>query len=103
MSVPHVASNRTRINVSPEVGQHCLFRHHETGVGHACVIVRQGNRPGRVLITYPTTSGRYADGSRRHGWIRPRSVPIDDLYLATPNDCKELREYIKEHGSPYPT
>lgn len=95
MTVAHVSDNRTRINVAPDVGEKVLFRHHETGVGHPCIVVGGGTRSGRVLISYPTTSGRYTDGTRRHGWINPRSVPIDDLYIACPSDLKELNQFIR--------
>lgn len=99
MTVAHVATKRTRCNVSPEAGEHLLYRHHETGVGHACIVTGQGSRKGRVLISYPTTAGRYTDGTRRHGWIKPRSVPLDDLYVARGTDLDDLKEFILKHGN----
>lgn len=91
MSVAHVDVERTRINVYPNPGDECLFRHRETGIGLPCVVVGVTSPSGNVLISYPSTHGRYSDGSRRFGWIKPRAVPVDDLYLACPHDLSELK------------
>lgn len=97
--VAHVATQRTRLNVTPDPGERCLFRHDQTGCGHACVVVGVVARTGSVLISYPTASGRYTDGTRRLGWTKPRSVPLKDLYHPRPpSDLRDLDQFVEQHG-----